>query len=281
VIEPTPDAEHDPKERCNSQIGNEKVSWPITQGRVTTMDGVAIVSGASGGIGAACARVLLERGARVVLADVQQDAGRKLAAEFEPSARFAALDVRSESAWERVWSLATTTFGPPTMLVNGAGVIRRGPMLETSADEFLAVTAVNQLGTFLGMKVAGKAMSGSGGGSIVNIGSIAAVRGLAGSFSYGASKWAVRGMTFSAANELGPLGIRVNCVHPGPIRTAMTQNYAEEQFAGSPLGRMGDPAEVAEVVAFLLSDKAGFVTGADLMIDGGVSLPVAVGSPGR
>jgi len=242
-------------------------------------DRVAIVTGASGGIGEACARALVRSGARVMLGDIAEDAGRSVAEDLGTAATFAVLDVASERSWEAVWGAARDAYGPPTMLVNAAGIIRRGPLLEVSAEEFMAVTSVNQLGTFLGLKVAGREMSGNGGGSIVNIGSIAAVKGLAGSFAYGASKWAVRGMTFSAANELGPLGIRVNCVNPGPIRTAMTAHYDERMFAGAPLQRMGDPSEVAEVVLFLLSDAASFVTGTELMVDGGVSVPAAVLAP--
>lgn len=238
---------------------------------------VAIVSGASGGIGEACARTLLEQGDRVLLADVAEEVGRRMVEEFGDTAVFTSLDVTAEQSWEDAWETASRDLGRPTKLVNAAGIIRRTPLLETSVEEFLAVTGVNQLGTFLGLKVVGGHMADQGGGAIVNIGSIAAVRGLSGSASYGASKWAVRGLTFGAAHELGPMGVRVNCVNPGPIRTPMTANYDESNFAKSPMRRMGDPSEVAEVVAFLLSTGSSFVTGTELMIDGGVSLPVATG----
>jgi 3alpha(or 20beta)-hydroxysteroid dehydrogenase len=243
------------------------------------MASTVIVSGARGGIGSACARMLVDQGYNVVLADLDGEGAHSLAADLGPTAKFCALDVTSEQDWTRVWAEATEAFGVPTKLVNAAGIIRRGPMVDVTAEEFQLVTAVNQLGTFLGLKTAGTHMPSAGGGAIVNIGSIAAVRGLAGSVAYGASKWAVRGLTFTAAHELGPLGIRVNCVHPGPIRTAMTEHYTPDMFAASPMRRMGDPEEVAEVVAFLLSERSGFVTGTELMIDGGLSLPVAVGPP--
>lgn len=235
---------------------------------------VALVSGAARGQGAAEARTLVERGARVVLGDVLDDKGQAVAAELGDAATYVHLDVTSSASWRE--AVAATEFGGLTTLVNNAGIVRTGFIEDMAEDDFQAVLQVNQVGCFLGMQAAIPALKASGqGSSIVNISSTAGIEGVPGVVAYVATKFAIRGMTKVAAIELGHFGIRVNSVHPGTIDTPMISSPEFDSvdkdavFAVLPVPRIGQPQEVAELVAFLASDAASYCTGAEYLVDGG------------
>jgi len=226
----------------------------------------ALITGGAAGIGAATARRFVDEGAEVTIADVAEDAGRALASEL--GARFERLDVRDESAWIGV---VERTDGLD-ILVNNAGVVELGGVTEMDEASFRRVLDVNTVGVYLGMRTAVPSMRARGGGAIVNISSVAGMVGNPYSIGYAASKWAVRGMTKSAAVDLAPDGIRVNSVHPGVIRTAMSASVDPEKTSGSaPLGRLGEPVEVANLIVYLASDESSFITGAEHVIDGGTT----------
>ena len=236
---------------------------------------VAIVTGAAQGMGEAHARRFVREGARVVLTDLNEEGGAALAGELGPDALFIKQDVSSADDWADVVAKAEAAFGPVTVLVNNAGVI--GPvsgLLDFSEEDFLRVCAINQLGVFLGMKAVVPGMVAAGGGSIVNISSIAGMLGTkeSSNAAYCASKWAVRGMSKLIATQFGHAGIRVNSVHPGYILTPMMIAATDEHGGGAaaaiPLGRLAQPDEVSSVVLFLASDEASFVSGAEHVVDG-------------
>lgn len=241
-----------------------------------TLEGkVAIVTGGASGIGAAIVRLFVENGCRVVIADLQKTAGMSVAESLGDSACFITLDVADEAQWERVADQAVERFGRVDILVNAAGLMKFGSLLETSLQDFVSVMQVNVLGTFLGIKIVGRRLVQLGGGSIVNISSIEGMRGLTELGAYVTSKWGVRGLTKVAALELGRQGVRVNSVHPGPVNTPMSnpQGLPAEQMnkvmGHVPLQRMGEPIEIAEAVLFLAGDAATFVNGAEVAVDGG------------
>jgi 3alpha(or 20beta)-hydroxysteroid dehydrogenase len=243
---------------------------------MTSLEGkVALVSGAARGQGEAEARLMAERGARVVLGDVLHDEGRKVAEDLGDRARYVPLDVTDPAAWAEAVTVATGEFGRLDVLVNNAGILRVAPLDALALDDYMAVVNVNQVGCLLGMQAAVEPMTAAGGGSIVNTSSTSGIAGMAGTIAYTASKFAVRGMTKCAAIELGPRGIRVNSVHPGGIDTAMTRVEGFEDvdpdatWRTLPLGRVGQPVEVAELVAFLASDASSYCTGGEFLIDGG------------
>jgi 3alpha(or 20beta)-hydroxysteroid dehydrogenase len=240
------------------------------------LDGkVALISGAARGMGAEEARLFVSEGAQVVLGDVLDEEGEKVAAEIGESARYVHLDVTREEDWQAAVSQAEATFGKLDVLVNNAGILRFGLLEKTPLEEFELVVAVNQVGPFLGMKSSIPAMRRAGGGSIVNISSLAGMQGVGGAVSYTASKFAVRGMTKVAAIELGGDAIRVNSVHPGGVETPMTRPFGSESSTEdshsytSPIPRMGRPDEVANLVLWLASDKSSYCTGSEFVIDGG------------
>ncbi|MCP2288513.1 glucose 1-dehydrogenase [Nocardia amikacinitolerans] len=243
---------------------------------MTTLDGkVAIITGAARGQGEAEARLFVELGARVVITDVLADEGKAVAESLGDAARFVAHDVSSEAEWAAAVQTAEREFGRLDVLVNNAAIYTTKALTDTSAEELERILRVNLVGSFLGIKAVAGPLAAVGGGSIVNISSQAGLQGLMGHAAYGASKWGLRGLTKTAALELGPVGIRVNSVHPGPIHTPMIGHLGLSTGPGSfpalPLGRVGLPGEVADLVAFLASDASAFVTGAELAIDGGLS----------
>lgn len=245
-------------------------------GSGATLEGkVILVTGAAGGIGGAVVAAAHAAGAFVALADLAEDAGREAALSLGERAAFHSLDVADEAAWRTALAAVLARWGRLDGLVNNAGVIFRGPLLQARVEEMTTAFRVNQLGVFLGMKQAAPAMAAGGGGSIVNLSSTAGLVGRPGTIAYSASKWAVRGMTKVAAAELAPLGIRVNSVHPGVIDTVMTSGYTPEgrrtQEAAIPLGRFGVVEEVAGLVLQLLGDASRYSTGSEFVVDGGLT----------
>ena len=238
---------------------------------------VALITGGARGQGAAEARLFAAAGAKVVIADVLDEAGAQTATAT--GAQYVHLDVTSEDEWQAVVDDVAAAHGRFDVLVNNAGILRGATLVKETLEQWHEVLAVNQTGTFLGMRTAARAMIAAGnGGSIVNISSIAGIAGTFGSTSYSASKWAVRGMAKVAAKELGRYGIRVNSVHPGFIQTDMTADFPEmhdedrrrRTERGTPLQRLGVPDDIANVVLFLASDASSYCTGQEFIVDGGV-----------
>ena len=241
---------------------------------MSTLDGkVALITGGANGMGRAEALLFAASGAKVVVADIAREGGA-VAAEIGPDALFASLDVTSEDSWIGAVALAEAAFGPVDILVNNAGAFVHAAIADGTAGDFDRVTRVNQLGVLLGMKCIIPSMRKAGGGSIVNIASLAAFRPAPNQAIYSASKWAVRGLSRVAVAELAPLNIRVNSVHPGPVDTQLLAlnppGFNDMLAAMTPLKRLAEPEDVAKVVRFLASDDAAFVTGAELVVDGGL-----------
>ena len=243
------------------------------------LDGkVALISGGSKGQGAAEAKLFAQEGAKVVLADILDDEGKKIEAEINETggeAMYLHLDVTSEADWAAAVRAAVDSYGKLDILVNNAGILLRKGVEETSAEEWDRIQDVNSKGVFLGVKAAIPAMREVGGGSIVNISSIAGLRGST-STAYGASKGLVRLLTKSTAVQYGPEGIRCNSVHPGIIETDMTEEMLdsagrEQWLASTPLRIIANAHDVALGVLYLASDESRYVTGSELVIDGGIT----------
>ena len=240
---------------------------------------VALISGAAKGMGAVEARMFAKEGASLVLGDVLEDEGAKLALEISAggaSCVFTPLDVRKTSQWESAVTKATSAYGRLDVLVNNAGVTSRMNLLDTTEEDWDRVLDINAKGSFLGIKAVIPAMRKSGGGSIVNISSqLGLVGGDFSSPQYQASKGAVRILTKSVAIQFASEGIRCNSVHPAPIETDMTadvradKNRLADMVRRIPMGRYGKPEEVAYAVLYLASNESSFVTGSELVVDGG------------
>ncbi len=240
---------------------------------------IAIVTGGALGIGKATAHLLAREGAAVAVTDIKEEDGRETVAQITDAGHEAAFfehDVASEDDWERVVASVQETFGAPDVLVNNAGIYRIEPIEEVSVKDWRELMDVNVTGVFLGMKHCTPLMREQGQGSVVNLSSVAGLVGVAGHTCYGASKGAVRTMTKDAAIELAAAGVRVNSIHPAYIDTQMADYGAEVQEASKeeldamhPIGHMGEPDDVAYAVVYLASEESKFVTGAELVLDGG------------
>ncbi len=242
---------------------------------------VALISGGARGMGAVEAKLFAGEGARVVIGDVLEDEGRKTEAEINETGGeclFLNLDVISESDWREAVAATVALFGRLDILVNNAGIFRTEGVEETSGELWDQVMEINAKGVFLGTKHAIPEMRKAGGGSTVNISSVAGLTGGAGSAAYRASKGAVRLFTKSTAIQYAKEGIRANSVHPGIIETPMTapnlmadEDSRRRSASRHPLGRVGQPEDVAYGVLFLASDESSFMTGSELVIDGGLT----------
>jgi 3alpha(or 20beta)-hydroxysteroid dehydrogenase len=259
---------------------------------------VAVVTGAARGSGAVIASRFAAEGAQVIVADVLDDRGGEVAAAIGDAARYVHCDVTREDDWERLIAGTVEAVGRLDVLVNNAAVLKLVGIADTTVADYRRIFEVNELGTFLGIRAAIDPMRAAGGGSIVNISSIDGVFVTPGTAAYSASKFAVRGLTKTAALELGRYGIRVNAVCPaaGNMEMVMEALPAGFDFSaaaqgagngsgrprhGSPLERRGRMEDVADAVLFLASDESGFVSGADIVVDGGISAGMIIpGQPG-
>jgi len=243
------------------------------------LDGkVALITGGARGMGKSHVRHFVAEGARVVFGDVLDEKGQALADSLGDAVRYVRHDVTDEAAWADAVRATLDAFGRLDILVNNAGVLAHARIADMSAAEFRRILEVNAVGCWLGVKAVIDPMTDAGGGSIVNISSIEGLAGAAGLSAYSASKFAVRGITRAAAQELGASGIRVNSIHPGGIMTSMALAAADvfrdidaaEFFKRMPIPRFGEPAEVSRLVVFLASDESSYCTGAEFVADGGL-----------
>lgn len=236
------------------------------------LDGkVALITGGARGQGAAEAALFADAGAKVVITDIDAVEGEAVASQIGAACHFLPQDVTSEDDWTRVVKATVERFGRLDVLVNNAGLFRVVSMEETTLDLWNQLIAVNQTSVFLGMRAVAPLMKQQKSGSIINLSSIAGLGAAARAHAYGATKWAVRGMTKSAAVELAPFGIRVNSVHPGLIDTRMMDELSEtseELDARVPLGRQGTVDEIARLVLFLASDDSSHCSGHEFVADG-------------
>ncbi|MEU0545081.1 glucose 1-dehydrogenase [Nocardia sp. NPDC005978] len=230
---------------------------------------VALISGGARGMGAAHAQLLVDEGAKVVIGDILDDEGKALAESLGDAARYVHLDVTEPEQWEAAVAEAQSAFGKLDVLVNNAGIVNGGPLQKFNLDKWRRIIDVNLTGTFLGMRAVTESMIAAGGGSIINVSSIEGLRGAPWAHGYVASKWAVRGLAKSAALELAPHKIRVNSLHPGLIRTPMTEGIPDD-LVTIPLGRPAQSIEVATFVLFLASDESSYATGSEFVVDGGL-----------
>jgi 3alpha(or 20beta)-hydroxysteroid dehydrogenase len=235
---------------------------------------VALVSGGARGMGASHVRTMVAEGAKVVFGDILDDEGEAVAKEVGDNARYVHLDVTQPDDWDAAVATAVSEFGGLHVLVNNAGIINIGTFEDYALSEWQRIIDINLTGVFLGIRAAVKPMKEAGTGSIINISSIEGMAGTIGCHGYTASKFAVRGLTKSAALELGPSGIRVNSVHPGLIKTPMTEWVPEDIFTTA-LGRIAQPVEVSKLVIYLASDDSSYSTGSEFVVDGGTTAGLA------
>ena len=242
-----------------------------------------IVTGGSRGMGSSHVRGFVAEGANVVIADVLEQEGRTVAGELGDHAIFSRLDVTSDRDWAATVAAAEDAFGPVSVLVNNAGIVRFGPIAETEPATWRQVIDINLTGSYLGIRAVLASMRKAGGGAIVNISSGAGFTATFGLAAYVASKWGVRGLTKTAALELGRDNIRVNSIHPGAIRTPILADHAPDAaamaatMAGAGVGlsaipRIAEPEEITRMVLFVASDEASFSTGSEFIADGGLLL---------
>ena len=240
------------------------------------LDGkVALITGGARGQGEQEARLFAAEGARVVITDVL-DEGKQTAADIGTTATFHHHDVTSEAEWTSIVEAVLEEHGQLDVLVNNAGILAISPLVMTTEADYRRVIDVNQIGTFLGMKAVVPHMVERQQGSIINISSVAGLMGSPGMIAYGASKWAVRGMTKSVALEVAPFGVRVNSIHPGIIETPMLEEFEKWGIMSSvmervPIGRKAEAIEVARLALYLASDDSAYSTGSEFVVDGGIT----------
>ncbi|WP_372748651.1 glucose 1-dehydrogenase [Litorivivens sp.] len=241
------------------------------------LDGkVAIITGAARGMGETTARLFAKEGAQVVIGDVLDKEGQAVADSIGEQAHYLHLDVTSEADWQKAVALASS-LGSYNVLVNNAAILYYAAITEATPDDYLKVIRVNQLGPYIGIRESFAAMKAAGGGSIINISSIDGLQSKNGLSAYSSTKWALRGLTKSAALEYGPHNIRVNTVHPGGVFTAMhaagdkTEPNDDDNafYVNHPLPRVGLPIEIANMSLYLASDDSSYSTGSEFIVDGG------------
>lgn len=239
---------------------------------------VVIVTGGARGMGAATSRLFAAEGAKVAIADVLEAEGEALAKELGDTARFWKLDVTSEESWANVVTQVEAAFGGVDVLVNNAGILLFKGLLETTKADYERVLGVNLVGEFLGIKAVAPGMIARGKGSIVNISSVDGMKGANSLVAYASSKWGVRGLTKVAAMELAHKGVRVNSVHPGGVDTVMSnhdnraRSEVDKNYTNVPMQRIGGPEEVAAASLFLASDDSSYINGAEIVVDGGMTV---------
>lgn len=235
---------------------------------------VALISGGARGMGASHARLLVQEGAKVVVGDILDDAGQALAAELGDAVRYVHLDVTDYAQWESAVQTAVDEFGGLDIVVNNAGIANFGAVEDYSLDAWDRMIAINLTGVFYGIKASVPALKNSKAGSIINVSSTAGIQGYEALPGYNAAKFGVRGLTKNAALDLGRYNIRVNSVHPGVIRTPMTDELDTPQSHVA-LHRVGEPIELSNLVLFLASDESSFSTGSEFIADGGETAGLA------